>query len=112
MVFGESKSYYEVTVDEDRAKFDLKPNLPIYREALKVNWQDELDDKTGEELLPVLDRAIADMVTHPQHYRGFNDLDWFGYDAILEYLKTVHATCQANPKMKVQLRLTMGDKKA
>lgn len=112
MEFGEHKSFYQATVEETESglqmTLELKPNLPIYRKALGVEWADQLDNKTGEEMLPILTKAVADLETHAADYRTLDGRDWFGYDTVLGFFKRIIPVCNANPKAKTGMRLTIG----
>jgi hypothetical protein len=112
MQFGEHKSFYAVTVEQAQTglqmTLELKPNFPIYRKALGVEWPDELDDKTGEGVLPILSRALADIEGHAADYRAMSERDWFGYDAVLGFLRQAASLSETNPSARVQLRLNIG----
>ncbi|MGB6479413.1 MAG: hypothetical protein WBF15_10000 [Candidatus Sulfotelmatobacter sp.] len=105
MIFGDHKSFYEVTIEEGKMSLLLRPNSPIFKEAMNVDWPEELDGKTGKQILPRVEEAVADLEKRSKYYRGMNERDWFGYDAVLGFLKGIIPTAKANPNVFVQLRL-------
>lgn len=63
---------------------------PMYYEALGGGGLRGLDGRPAAEVIPELERAIADMEARPEHYRTMNPPNgWGDYDGALRFLRNI-----------------------
>lgn len=77
---------------------------PMFRQALGCGLID-LEGKPGAEIEPLLARAVAHMVEHPEIYEPMNPPNgWGDYDGARRYLTEVWRACQKHPKAYLAVR--------
>lgn len=63
---------------------------PMFNEAFGAkgsDWYDLLEGKKGEDIIPLIDKAIDNMVLNPYHYKKFDASNgWGTYEQALPWL--------------------------
>jgi hypothetical protein len=74
----------------------------IFVEAFGGNGIRDFDGKTAREILPTLERGVADMKERPDHYRSLEPPSkWGSYDGILPLLCEMLVFCREHPDAMV-----------
>lgn len=77
---------------------------PMFLEAMGGDGIRQLDGLIGEECLPLLGKAIADMVENPGKYKAMNPSNgWGDFDGALELLQTLVKWCNEAPKATMRI---------
>lgn len=92
------------TCGHGRASFNLTYNLgPMWRAAsgLDNEWMLPVEGKTGAEVLPMLNAALAALRGDPDRFERMNPPNgWGSYDGLVEVLERMRAASKEHPTWK------------
>ena len=77
---------------------------PMWREAGVYEALYESAGKLACEIIPALERGVADMEARPSVYEAMNpENGWGSYDRALPWLRAVLAACRENPGATIRV---------
>ena len=91
-----------VDVYEDNITYNL---APMYYKCIDENLGFKLlDGMKCRDAIPVLNRAIDDLIENKEEYETLNpENGWGSYERLLKSLKSLRIACLENPNGKVEI---------
>lgn len=96
------KARRTVEVYEDNITYNL---APMYYKCIDINGGlKALNGMKCKNAVPVLNRAIDDLVENKEEYEKLNpENGWGSYEGLLKSLKNLRIACLENPSGKVEI---------
>lgn len=96
------KARRTVEVYEDNITYNL---APMYYKCIDINGGlKALNGMKCKNAVPVLNRAIDDLVENKEEYEKLNpENGWGSYEGLLKSLKNLRIACLENPSGKVEV---------
>lgn len=96
------KARRTVEVYEDNITYNL---APMYYKCIDINGGlKALNGMKCKNAVPVLNRAIDDLVENKEEYEKLNpENGWGSYEGLLKSLKNLRIACLKNPSGKVEI---------
>lgn len=96
------KARRTVEVYEDNITYNL---APMYYKCIDINGGlKALNGMKCKNAIPVLNRAIDDLVENKEEYEKLNpENGWGSYEGLLKSLKNLRIACLENPSGKVEV---------
>lgn len=91
-----------VDVYEDNITYNL---APMYYKCIDINGGlKALNGMKCKDAIPVLNRAIDDLIENKEEYEKLNPKNgWGSYEGLLKSLKSLRIACLENPSGKVEI---------
>lgn len=91
-----------VDVYEDNITYNL---APMYYKCIDINGGlKALNGMKCKNAIPVLNRAIDDLIENKEEYEKLNpENGWGSYEGLLKSLKNLRIACLENPSGKVEI---------
>lgn len=91
-----------VDVYEDNITYNL---APMYYKCIDINGGlKALNGMKCKNAVPVLNRAIDDLIENKEEYEKLNpENGWGSYEGLLKSLKNLRIACLENPNGKVEI---------
>lgn len=91
-----------VDVYEDNITYNL---APMYYKCIDINGGlKALNGMKCKDAVPVLNRAIDDLIENKEEYEKLNPKNgWGSYEGLLKSLKSLRIACLENPSGKVEV---------
>lgn len=91
-----------VDVYEDNITYNL---APMYYKCIDINGGlKALNGMKCKDTVPVLNRAIDDLIENKEEYEKLNPKNgWGSYEGLLKSLKNLRIACLENPSGKVEI---------
>lgn len=91
-----------VDVYEDNITYNL---APMYYKCIDINGGlKALNGMKCKDAVPVLNRAIDDLIENKEEYEKLNpENGWGSYEGLLKSLKSLRIACLENPSGKVEV---------
>lgn len=91
-----------VEVYEDNITYNL---APMYYKCIDINGGlKALNGMKCKNAVPVLNRAIDDLIENKEEYEKLNpENGWGSYEGLLKSLKNLRIACLENPNGKVEI---------
>lgn len=91
-----------VDVYEDNITYNL---APMYYKCIDINGGlKALNGMKCKDAVPVLNRAIDDLIENKEEYEKLNPKNgWGSYEGLLKSLKSLRIACLENPSGKVEI---------
>lgn len=96
------KARRTVEVYEDNITYNL---APMYYKCIDINGGlKALNGMKCKNAVPVLNRAIDDLIENKEEYEKLNpENGWGSYEGLLKSLKNLRIACLENPSGKVEV---------
>lgn len=96
------KARRTVDVYEDNITYNL---APMYYKCIDINGGlKALNGMKCKDAIPVLNRAIDDLIENKEEYEKLNpENGWGSYEGLLKSLKSLRIACLENPSGKVEI---------
>ena len=96
------KARRTVDVYEDNITYNL---APMYYKCIDINGGlKALNGMKCKNAIPVLNRAIDDLIENKEEYEKLNpENGWGSYEGLLKSLKSLRIACLENPSGKVEI---------
>lgn len=96
------KARRTVEVYEDNITYNL---APMYYKCIDINGGlKALNGMKCKNAVPVLNRAIDDLIENKEEYEKLNpENGWGSYEGLLKSLKNLRIACLENPNGKVEI---------
>ena len=96
------KARRTVDVYEDNITYNL---APMYYKCIDINGGlKALNGMKCKDAVPVLNRAIDDLIENKEEYEKLNpENGWGSYEGLLKSLKSLRIACLENPSGKVEI---------
>lgn len=96
------KARRTVEVYEDNITYNL---APMYYKCIDINGGLKgLNGMKCRDAIPVLNRAIDDLIENKEEYEKLNPKNgWGSYEGLLKSLKNLRIACLENPNGKVEI---------
>lgn len=90
------KAKREVYIYDGNVTYNL---ADMYYKALdKEKGFKKLDGMSCKEVLPIINKAIEDMIDNKKEYEKLNPKNgWGSYDDLLELFRDIRNVCESNP---------------